>query len=304
VVDVPPGAASTKAPRPRLLSRKAYSTYQTCPLSYQRHYIQKERTAPENKVNAILGNVLGKLMEDFYNEELYRRSDALEVLLSRAFPAFEAEEADARRGGIVDWRESRESRSEVMRLVLALVPEMIRTIQAHRLIGREARSEVDLRAIVGNWELMGRADLVFTQGDAVTIMDGKSSKHREKYVDEDQLLYYAYLHRLSRGIAPRRLGWMFYRYSGDMAVDWMVVNEKVVAGLEARVATAIAGIEAGKFPANPGRDACRYCIYQQSCPPRTSWAAERSAAHKKKRGVVLPALIDAGGGITEVALED
>ena len=292
-------------PRKRILSRKAYSTYSDCPLSFLRQYIRREKPAkPENKVNAILGNVLGRLMEAFYNEGLYRRPDALAVLLARSFQVLEAEEADARRSGIVDWSASRESRSEVMRLILALVPEMIRTIQAHRLIGREARSEVDLRATVGAWELMGRADLVFTRGDQVTIMDGKSSRHREKYVEEDQLLFYAYLHRLSRGVLPQRLGWMFYRFSGDMAVDWMVVNDRVVGELEGRVAEVIAGIEALKFPATPGRDTCRYCTFRDSCPPRVSWEAERSAANKKKRGISVPALIDGGGGVTEMSLED
>ena len=272
----------------RVLSRKGYSVYRECPFAYHRQYVLHEKPAqPENMVNAVLGNVLGRIMEMFYNEELYRRPDALSVLLARVPEVFDLEEAKARH---VSWTDARESRAEVLRLSLTLTPEMIRSIQHHRLIGAYARSEVQLGGWIDNWEVNGRADLIFTRGDRVSIIDGKSSKHREKYVDEDQLLFYAYLYFLEHGTLPERLGWFFYRFSGDRALDWIRCDARGVSGLKDRLLAVIAGIEAGNFSATPSREACIFCMYRESCLPRTSWEANKSAASKSKKGVALPPL--------------
>jgi hypothetical protein len=62
--------------------------------------------------------------------------------------------------------------------------------------------------------LGGRADFIHGP-KPLWIVDGKGSVHREKYVDSEQLIWYALLHYIKHHVAPDRLGFLHYRFPDD-----------------------------------------------------------------------------------------
>ena len=59
------------------------------------------------------------------------------------------------------------------------------------------------------------------------LLDGKASKHREKYVDSEQLIWYAVQHYLTYHIAPTKLGFVFWCFPED-PVKWVVYDNRAI----------------------------------------------------------------------------
>jgi len=168
-----------------------------------------------------MGIVIAAVIEDFYNDELWKHSLGLrERLEEMTRKKFQLELAR----NYVDWRAHRcPSQKEMLAICSDGVFGYVgKTLKAHRLLGPYARSEVNLLGYLDKWNpIGGRADVVFNREDTgFTILDGKNSKeHWDRktsrphfYTDPDQLRWYALCFYLSYSKMPARLGFTYFRY--------------------------------------------------------------------------------------------
>jgi len=123
------------------------------------------------------------------------------------------------------------------------------------------------------------------------LLDGKGSRHRDKYVEDRQLKWYAMLHRRTYGYLPDRLGFVYWRQEPERSVDWVETTPNELDELQSSILTTIGEIEAATqqvytysaslpqaFPAHPGGE-CRFCQYFPLCPEGQKFASLTPPAH-------------------------
>ena len=282
------------------LSYSGYKTHWACPKSYWYGYISKPKLdVLENRVNSLYGTIVGTLFEQFYNERIWNTKGVEQQLLDRIPVAYEKALAKETRDGVIQWKAQDEkanyaSPEELFTDVRETIPRGIRIIRHHRLLGMNATAEVKLDQWVQGHKIAGRCDVLMRRigpHHDLILLDGKGSKHRDKYVDSRQLKWYAMLHRLMHKHPPDRLGFVFWRFEPEKAIDWVSCSLNELDELQAAVLTTIGDIEKGQamtvsdlsslpqaFPAHPG-DACRFCAYLQLCNEGQKFASLKPPTH-------------------------
>jgi hypothetical protein len=301
------------------LSYSGFKTYGECPFAYWHKYVNKTKIPPDNGVNAMYGSVVGMVFEAFYRDHLWRRADYLDYLQSIVEPTFEKAMKD-QRNRVYDWHDEKsnyKSREECVAAVRLAIPRGVNTIRQNRFLGTHAVAEMKLDHSFGPHYIGGRADFVIKRippHNDLVILDGKGSKWREKYVDGKelkpgqkiqgtQLKWYAMLHREKHGIIPDGLGYIFWMFEDDKAVEWVqftnadldTVQNEVIATMD-RVAGSVSELEKvsgliqshdelrqERFPAQAG-DHCRLCSYVDRCEEGT----KKVAAMRRKSRTPLP----------------
>jgi len=244
----------------------------------------KSKTKPEtfSKHDAVMGIVIQKAIEIMYNNELWKTPatlrDSLEKLTKRHFE-FELGK------NYIDWKKS-PAKLDLYETCLEGVFGYLSTLKQYRLVGSYAKSEKDLFAyITDEVSVGGRADLIVKRGDTgVTIIDGKNSKQKSKYLDPDQLRWYGLCFYLCYNQLPDRLGWVYYRYPYGMetaegvepGVEWIDFSLEDLKGLANRAVKVRQSMDKHIFHADPSPNTCRFCEYQSICP-------EREAQKEKNR---------------------
>jgi len=258
--------------------------------------------------HAVLGIVIGAVLEDFYNEELWRHRDGLqerlEAILDKQFKLQLAKK-------YIDYNQAG-SREEMRQVIYDGVFNYIgKTLKAHKLLGPYARSEVDLVGYVNKYTPVGgRADFIIKRPEdgplpGITILDGKNSRRYKDpkkkgsmmtYTNPDQLRWYAMCFYLAYQQLPDRLGFVYFRYPhGDpvldadgketgeteTGVDWVDFTKEDLKGLAARAVEVRKGMDREKFPANPSPTGCKFCDYESVCPERTAQKAANRRTPKK-----------------------
>jgi len=109
----------------------------------------------------------------------------------------------------------------------------------------------------------GRADFIHEVNNGYWIIDGKASEHKGKYVDPEQLIWYAVQFYLKYKKSPTRLGFLYYRFSED-PIQWieydansMVTNVKMTFDVAKKIKLKM-------FDAKVGSQ-CSMCEYRQVC---------------------------------------
>jgi len=160
---------------------------------------KKPKPLKDSKHHALMGIVLAAVIEDFYNDELWKEPLGLRQRLEeRTRKKFALQLARM----YIDWRKA-PPREEMFRICYdGAINFVKRTLKTHKLLGTYARSEVDLIGFVDKWNpIGGRADIIIRRPDTgVTILDGKNSKEHwnrsakqpKFYTDDDQLRWYAF----------------------------------------------------------------------------------------------------------------
>lgn len=290
------------------LSYSGYKLYVECPRAYYHRYIAKTRPAkPDNRVNMLYGDAVGKIFEKFYADRMWRGSSVVEDLKSLVDPTLKRiVNYETKRGGVFDWKDPKlkkgtRSLEEVRKDVLETIPRGLRIIKNHRLLGKDAAAEVKLDVDLEGHRIGGRADFIMTRiephGDYV-IVDGKGSKYREKYVSERQLRWYAMQHRLKFGTIPDSLAFLFWRFEPEESMDWFETSERDLDELQQGVLSSIGKIETSTkelvqlgrgakpgaiFMATTGQH-CSLCSYVEECPEgKTSLSDESKEQSKKDR---------------------
>ena len=193
------------------LSYSGHKTYKECPRQYWHKYIDKTTLpVPDNRVNTLYGSVVGILFELFYAEKIWTRSGVISILESKVDAVLGDTIAKCLRDGAIDWSDPKanyKSLDALRKDVLSSIPRGVEIIRHHRLLGLDAAAEVKLDRTIEGHVIGGRADFIMRRvrpHDDLVILDGKGSRHRDKYVDPQQLWWYAMLYRDQHGIMPDR----------------------------------------------------------------------------------------------------
>jgi hypothetical protein len=246
--------------------------------------------------HAVMGIAIQYAIEKMYNDELYRDPHHLRFrLVELAENEFRRQELKPRNH--IDYSEARMSRTEMLEIVRDGVLGYISTMKHHRFLGNEyAKAEVNLVGWVNKWvSVGGRADMIIRRTDTgITILDGKNTKHKMKYVDPDQLRWYAMCFKLAYRVMPDRLGFVWYRFPYGMetldeekdelvveqGVEWVDFTEDDLRGLAQRAIEAREGMRKEQFDPAPSPPNCKWCDFESVCEARQS----QRAANAAKRG--------------------
>ena len=175
---------------------------------------------------------------------------------------------------------------------------MLTGIKEHKLLGPYARSEVNLDVqLKSGLILVGKADLVLEQTDkTLCLIDGKASKHREKNVDINQLIWYALLYFLRYKRVPDRLAFFYFRFAADkeQSMDWLPLSQESLfqhmQALKADILESYDAIQAESFGATPSPTNCRYCPWEKICQDRI----DQKAGNRKPKPPVVKNAASAG----------
>jgi hypothetical protein len=266
----------------------------------------KPKPVKKSEHHAVMGTVIQAVLEHFYNDELWKLLQPVELkarLLEMAEEFFKLEVA--RR--YVDWRLSPPI-DEVKQVIRDGILGYMRTLKEHKLLGPYARAEVELLGYIDKYTPVGgRADMIIRREDTgITILDGKNGKRYKDgkggtmtYTDPDQLRWYALLFYLCHQKLPDRLGFVYFRYpfgnpilddegnptgETEKGIDWVDFTKEDVKGLAQRGVDARRSMDKERFDANPSPKQCRLCDYETVCPQRQSQKDANRRTPKAKPG--------------------
>ena len=277
------------------LSYSGFKKWTSCPYEYYHDYVAKTvPIKPENGANTLYGSTTGSLYEIFYKEQLWRSKNPEEELLRRVEPTLNWVIEKELKKRVIRWKpEDKDSnytdREQLLRDIRETVPRGLQIIRQHRLIGPQTDAEVvlDRDILFGSkvHRIGGRTDFIIRRVPPtkdLLILDGKGSRHRQKYVDIRQLRWYGWLYELGTGVLPDLVGFVYWRSEPQEAVDLFPILRREIDKLRDQVATAIQEIETATkrlevlqgadgeedeipkiFPAVPGN--CRLCTYSAQC---------------------------------------
>lgn len=256
------------------LSYTGRKTYLTCPLRYWFRYVKKQEV-PEDPRKTLFGLAMGKIFEWFYNKQLWAHPDPETKCLEVSDSAIDL---------VLDGKKFDSSAhpafmGELRRDVRKFVPHAVRSIRNHKLLTPSSRSEVDLTVNSSKdgltLRLGGRADFVHGPRP-VWIIDGKGSAHRERFLDSEQLVWYALLHYLKHHVAPLRVGFLHYRFPDD-PVQWVLYGESDMRATFEKTFSTARLILDNRFDASPSNE-CHRCDFRMLCSDGTKHLASRRAA--------------------------
>jgi hypothetical protein len=286
----------------------SYSGYKKleCMFAYWNEYINKTpKTGPDDRLGSIYGSVVGKLFEYFYTDKVWKKSEPQAYLMSRVEETVdktirrETTDWRDRKGGVLLWKGDGEgqnpkgmyaNREELIRDVRDAVARGFRIIRHHRLLGPRTDAEYKLDYTYEGDTYGGRADFIIQRTkpfNDLLIVDGKGSQHRGRYVDPQQLKWYAMLYWLHSAVQgkpqlPDKLAFLYWRSPPDECMDWISISESDVMELFEVVKAAVdeikrlekmllpnAPIEGarGVFKPKANEKNCRFCPYASVCPP-------------------------------------
>jgi len=287
------------------ISYSGYKLYIQCPFAYWHRYVNKTSLpTPENGLGTLYGSTIGMVFEAFYRDRIWKRDDYENVLQDLVLPYYhKAVKDQERQGRIIDWSDENATKTyrnqeQLIGDVRESIPRGIQTIRQNRLMGPFMEAELKLDCRFGHYTIGGRADFVIRRtsphGDLV-ILDGKGSKHREKYVDGHatkpgsaveglQLKWYAALYREIFRTPPDAIGYIFWKFGGAKAMEWVPFDSTDLDNLKSEVLSSLQRIDnlvqrlmevSGKpqtwddlrqefFSAQPG-EGCRLCSYVTAC---------------------------------------
>lgn len=251
--------------------RKAYD----CPNQYHHRYVLKTQVLRDPRTS-FFGSMIGKVFEWFYERSVWSGPDPDQVATS-LIP--EAVEYVLREEGFSRSQDSKYV-AGVEEELYDLVPKGVSSIRANRLLSPNSRAEVDLTVNYFSSKhdltvrLGGRTDFVHYQSpEDVWILDGKGSRHREKFVDTEQVIWYATQHYLKYHVAPSRLGFIYWRFPDD-PVQWVEYGEQSVRDSLNHTFDVARRIRLKMFDPRPS-SSCHMCDYRSFCPEGTRYLAER-----------------------------
>ena len=251
----------------------------------------KTRPVKSSEHHALMGNVIQKVIENMYNQELWRDGANLK---NRLKDMLDKEFTLALAKAYIDWgRPDCPPQTELYSICWDGVSGYLKTMKQQKLLGPYARAEVELPALVNKYTpINGRADLIIRRDDVgVLILDGKNAKTKGKYTDPDQLRWYALCFWLAYDQMPNKLGFVYYRYpygkpildeegkeTGEIeqGVDWVDFTEADLKGIAQRAVDARKGMDFHKFDPKPDPSVCKLCDFETVCDARKATKRTRN----------------------------
>lgn len=244
----------------------------------------KPKLEKRSEHDAVLGIVVQYAIERFYNDRLWSDKESLVEKLTEITLREFTYQAERK---YIDWVKA-PSRDDMLQTCLdGVFGYILNTMKAHKLLGPESNSEVRyIGQLDGGVKIGGKVDMVIRRRDTgLTVLDGKNSKHKDKYLNPDQLRFYALCIKAETGELPDRLGFVYYRFPydaelGEEGVGWIPCTEADLQGLAHRATVTWKGMHEEKFEATPVPSQCRFCDYESVCPQRQA----QIEMNRKKRG--------------------
>jgi hypothetical protein len=303
------------------LSYSGWSKLEACAFAYWNEYENRTKVdAPDDRLGSVYGSVVGLLMEDFYILKIWKAEKPQQALLERVRPTIdkvikkETTPWKDRPAGVLMWKGSKEGQNpkalytnieELEADVRDTIPRAFRSVRHHKLLGPRTDAEYKLDYVKGDDIIAGRADFIIKRvapHSDLLIIDGKGSRHRAKYVDPDQLRWYAMLFWLHTKTLPDQLAFLFWRFEPLQSMDWISISEFEVEELYERVQESFQSLQTKRkllvvnaapagarnvYTPNPNEDNCRFCPYAtpELCPKGVQVQkeiADRAAAKRKR----------------------
>ncbi len=246
------------------LSYSGRLSYLTCPKKYHFQYILKEKVFRDRR-SSFLGSIIGKVYEWFYTRRAWATKDPVATVSSYVEDAtrviFEHEGFDP----VSDPAFVSMLRADLRRYV----PPGVEIIRNHGLLTPHSRAESDLSVEYTSpkhgltIKLGGRSDFLHGGPDGVRLLDGKASKHKDKYVDAEQLIFYAVQHYLKYHVAPIQLGFIFWCFPED-PVKWISYDNSAIRASLDKTFEVANKIHLKQFEATPSVD-CQKCDFRPIC---------------------------------------
>ena len=257
------------------LSYSGRRSYMICPRKYHFMYILKE-SARKDPRKALLGNIIGKVFQWFYERRAWATADPVFTTMSYIDGAtrviFEQEKFDA----ATDPAFCTLLRQDLLKYV----PQGVEIIRSNELLSAQSTAELDLAVEYSSvkhgmtLKIGGRSDFTHVKSEKnIWLMDGKASKHREKYVDAEQLIWYAVQHFLKYHIAPTRLGFMFWCFPED-PIKWISYDNAAIRGSLDKTFEVAKKIQLKQFEATPSGE-CHRCDFASKCDDGQRYLAKR-----------------------------
>lgn len=262
------------------ISYSGRRTYLICPSRYEKRY-KEERFKKAKAEDALFGQSIGLVFEWFYSRALWRSESpkkAIENILDEAL-ASGCKEYDFDPNS--DPRFFKETKDEVLYYSI----KGLEVIRKHRLLSPNSTAEDKLNVDYDDkptglkLRLGGRADFIhrFSPTD-IWILDGKGSKWRDKYMDSDQLIWYALLHYLKFGVAPTRLGYIFWKFPED-PIKWVEYDSNSLREMAHSTARVVKSMKLNVFNTKPSKE-CKLCDFKDECDDGKKYLEEMDVKSK------------------------
>jgi hypothetical protein len=287
---------------------------------------KKPKPYRQSRHHAVMGIVIQAVIERFYNDELWREPDGLAERLEKMTEKEWKYQAQKDRNW-VDYRQSGPKR-DLLKICKHGVLGFMKTLKEHQFLGASyARAEVDLIGFIPDPDtgklipIGGIADTIVQREDTgITILDGKNAKSRGKYLQSDQLRWYALCFYLVFRKMPDRLAFVYYRYPTgtpmmdkddpildengkqrlDPGAEFVPFTKDDLVGLARRAVLVRRGMEAEEFEPTPKPPYCKWCDYETVCPARQAQKAANRAKRKTKKRKGIAALDDIESGFIDI----
>jgi CRISPR/Cas system-associated exonuclease Cas4 (RecB family) len=266
---------STKESFDLYLSYSGKRSYQICPKQYRYTYVLKQKSETNPK-DVLFGNTIGKIFERFYNDKLWLRPDVDSYMMSLIEDTID--ECASRYS--FNPRSDPDFKSKLIRDLQEFIPATIKIIRNRKLLAPLSIAEADLTVVYRDKEsgivlkIGGRSDFIhYFNKNNIWILDGKGSKYKDKYVDSDQLIWYAIQHYLKYYVAPSRLGFIFYKFPSD-PIKWIMIDDQSIRDNLKRTFQVASKILNNMFDPTPSPE-CRRCPFLSMCDDGAKYLANR-----------------------------
>jgi acyl-CoA-binding protein len=273
------------------LSYHAYKNYKECPL---KHYaLNVKRIKPkrmQDEYNTLFGSVVQKVFENFYNQEIYKSGSKTRDILKDSVPGIFKKILKYK---YVDWSKySDTAREDLIQECIDVIDQNVDVIKNYKLIGEYARSEVKTYSWINKYnKINGRIDFVIQRNGAVTILDGKGSKFKGKYIDKLQLFWYALSYYLYNKIMPKDVYMWYYRFPED-PLQKFEFTPKDLMDLKTDIIKVCWDIHSNKWGATPSSKSCKFCPFDRECKFKNDYFNKNKSLVKNENGGIILLDID------------
>lgn len=263
-----------------VLSFHGFKDYQECPERYKLRYIDRVQPKElENKKNAFFGTLCADLFEIWVKNKIHLQPEEswLQWILDNAHTVG----SSIVEKSFIIWDHDEEYQ-ELLGLAAHCLPKCFKTLKDDGFLNTGLKAEVNPGKvqIEEGKKITGRIDLITLRDGTLFIIDGKTSKTRDKYLDSRQLYFYFLMARSFFGEkVPIRVGYQYIRY-GD--IDIYEVDPTVLSKFMVDLKATFDSIREKKFNATPSFASCRFCAYKNECDSKKFWENDKKYAKNKE----------------------
>jgi len=243
-------------------SYSSYKRYLECPRKFNWVEKRKKPSVKQSKYFALYGISIQRFFE-FYTNKYVANGIKLTDAQIREFLKVDWERLLDYEHVIWDDPWCKQSSEEIFE---TLCNDVFLNLKSFDFF-EHARSEViyNIQLKKSKDELHGRLDFIISNPDGtVEILDGKGSNKLDKYVDNEQLYFYALLYLLRHRKLPDKLGFWYYRYQKiiyiDFDLDTILEFKKKFALVKLSIKKDISWTPRVKIT-----KACKFCDYTSDC---------------------------------------